>query len=123
MTSNDILISLINSRFDAQNARFDALERQFDAQDAKIEKKFAEQDAKITIIAQDTAQLKYDVSIIKHDISHIQNTVYWGFAIIAFVVSFVGIFKREPREKKSHDYISRKEIQRMIDTALKERDK
>lgn len=104
MTSTDIIISLINSRFDAQDSAIQAIRH--DNKELRAE------------IQQDTTQLRYEINLVKHDTEHLQLTVYWGFAIIAFVSAFVSVFQKEPREKSSRDYLSRAEVQAMIDAAM-----
>lgn len=102
MASQDIIISLINSRFDAQEKRFDA------------------QDKRIAIIEKNIFDIKLSQAKSQASLEHLQNSITWGFALVALVCAFVGLFKnKEPREKSSRDYLSRAEVQAMIDDALK----
>ena len=45
-------------------------------------------------------ELLTEIRLNQHDVAHLQTSVYWGFAIIAFVVAFISLnpFRREKTE-------------------------
>ena len=65
--------------------------------------------------------VRYETRLNGAKIDWMQTSIYWGFAIIAFVVTFVAIFvpyfKREKSEKKEPELTVPK-VQTMIDEAL-----
>ena len=46
----------------------------------------------------------------------LQHTFYWGFAILAFIATFVPLFKREHKEKEQ--YITRESVLEIVNEAI-----
>ena len=74
-----------------------------------------------TELKSEIRDVRYETQLNGAKIDWMQTSIYWGFAIIAFVVTFVAIFvpyfKREKSEKKEPELTVPK-VQTMIDEAL-----
>ena len=74
-----------------------------------------------TELKSEIRDVRYETAMNGAKIDWMQTSIYWGFAIIAFVVTFVAIFvpylKREKEEKKEPELTVSK-VQSMIDEAL-----
>lgn len=59
-------------------------------------------------------ELLTEIRINQHDVAHLQTSVYWGFAVIAFVVAFISLnpFRKEKTEHKPE--MSERELKAMI---------
>ena len=47
-------------------------------------------------------------------IEMLQHTFYWGFAILALIVAFVPMFRRERKEKQQEQTITREKIKEIV---------
>ncbi|MBQ3456173.1 MAG: hypothetical protein IJG36_07030 [Synergistaceae bacterium] len=47
-------------------------------------------------------------------IEMLQHTFYWGFAILALIVAFVPMFRRERKEKQPEQGLTREKIQEIV---------
>ena len=75
----------------------------------------------ISELKSEIRDVRYETQLNGAKIDWMQTSIYWGFAIIAFVVAFVAIFvpyvKREKSEKKEPELTAAK-VQDMINEAL-----
>ena len=87
MQSNDLIIlEAINGLESEMNQKFEIVNKRIDNLETEIK---------------DTRnELLTEIRLNQHDIAHLQTSVYWGFAIMAFVVAFVSLypFKHERPE-------------------------
>ena len=92
MTSNDkqeyITVEMFNDGLKEIKTEIIALNKRID--DVKIE------------IRDTRNELLTEIRLNQHDVAHLQASVYWGFAIIAFVVAFISLnpFRKEKTEHK-----------------------
>ena len=54
------------------------------------------------------SELLTEIRLNQNDTAHLQTSVYWGFAIMAFVVAFVGLYPF--RREKTENATQQKEI-------------
>lgn len=114
MTSNDNQQYITVELFDAKMGTFIAQIKLGNEQlrnelNAKIDEKFGQLHTEVQAVAVQT-----QVNAAK--IEMLQHTFYWGFAILAFIVAFVPLFRRE-REKKEQT-ISRDNVLEIVNDAV-----
>ena len=99
MTSNDkqeyITVEMFNDGLKEIKTEIIALNKRID--DVQTEINEMKQEIKDT-----RNELLTEIRLNQHDVAHLQASVYWGFAIIAFVVAFISLnpFRKEKTEHK-----------------------
>lgn len=58
--------------------------------------------------------LSAQVNVNSAKIEMLQHTFYWGFAILALIVAFVLMFRRERKEKQQQDVLTREKVQEIV---------
>ena len=76
MTSSDnqqyVTVEVFNARMDRIEEKIIRLEQMMESNTAELK------------------ELKTEIRINTRDIEHVQTSVYWGFAVIAFVIALIG---------------------------------
>lgn len=73
-------------------------------------------------------EMRYELRQQEHDMNHMQTTVYWGFAIMALVIAFIGCvitlapmlreMYQDRKREKTEESLTRSEVQEMITEAI-----
>lgn len=58
--------------------------------------------------------LSAQVNVNSAKIEMLQHTFYWGFAILALIVAFVPMFRRERKEKQPEEVLTREKVQEIV---------
>ena len=101
--SNSLTAGISEIKFELQGLKDGFQELKTDVKEIKAE---------IQTLAQDTAINSAKIEMLGH-------SIYWGFAIVALVVAYVGIFRPEKSEKKAKEpELTTSKVQAMIDEAI-----
>lgn len=60
------------------------------------------------------ASLHSEIQVNSAKIEMLQHTFYWGFAILALIVAFVPMFRRERKEKQPEEVLTREKVQEIV---------
>jgi len=71
----------------------------------------------ISEVTTEIREVRFETQLNRAKIEIMQHSIYLGFAIMAFVVAYVVIFKPERSEKKEPELTTAK-VQTMIDEAI-----
>ena len=78
-------------------------------------------------IKQEIQEIKTEIREIKYEnllnsakIEWLQHSIYWGFGIIAFIVAYVSLFKKDKPEAKTErkDSPTLEEVKNLIDATI-----
>ncbi|MBQ7216499.1 MAG: hypothetical protein IJS39_11015 [Synergistaceae bacterium] len=116
MTSNDnpqyITVELFNSKMETfiTQIRLDN-EQLRNELNSKIESVRNELNSKIDSVQ---ASLHTEIQVNSAKIEMLQHTFYWGFAILALIVAFVPMFRREHKEKQQQQPMTRDKVVEIV---------
>ena len=77
--------------------------------------------AGIREIKSEIREVRYENQLNGAKMDWMQTSIYWGFAIIAFVVTFVAIFVpsfKRGKSEKNEEALTTEKVQSMIDDAI-----
>ncbi len=64
--------------------------------------------------------LSTQVNVNSVKIEMLQHTFYWGFAILALIVAFVPMFRRERKERQQEPALTREKVQEIVREIMSE---
>ena len=104
MTSNDNVITV-----EMFNARMD-----------KMEEAVIGINNQLSEIKTEIRDVKYENQLNSAKIEWLQHSIYWGLGIIAFIVAYVSLFKKEKTEVKAEQKNSPtfEEVNNIVDIAI-----
>ena len=101
----------------------------FQEANVAAEKRFDAIETSLTEIKSTLSEMRYELRQHEHDMNHMQTTVYWGFAIMALVIAFIGcVITLAPmlrdmyhdRKREKAVKVTRSEIEEIVRSILRE---
>ena len=97
----------------------------FNEAKADVEKRFDVIGSNLGEIKATLTEMRYELRQQEHDMNHMQTTIYWGFAIMALVIAFIGcvitlapMLREMYQDRKREKTLTRLEVEEIVHSML-----